>query len=344
MCSGRYIKQMRFKEHYLIEKKTYPEYYETAVVRAWNERTIRKDIKPFIDDVVSQLKSINLTGKARQLGRENQPISKEWTKHDPIRKTDAPKTDLIIGTHKISMKLKPNAMLMSGSKKEAQATLMSVLDRIKDPSNLDSMVDIVKNEFEQFKRGISPKGTVKDVLKKKGTDENVEKLNELHKTITKHLIDLLNNDDRVGIGFVKEAMSGYIKFGKKSEGSADYVLSFTKKGTDVSLNSIQDKSFVKKIVKSTKCSITFKSNKQTKGYAYWSTMKLDWTDFKESLQDTYDGQLLTEGIIGDVISKVKNFFAEMFKKIYKFISESVQNFLQFFGLTPEVKFNNNVSF
>lgn len=335
---------MRFKEHYLTEKAVHPEFYETAVVRAWNGQTVRKDIKPFIDEVVKQLKSKGLTGKAKQVGRDQYPLTKEWLKYGAVRKKDTPKTDLIIGKHNISMKLKPSAMLMSGAKSEAQATFMNVIERIEGTPDLNNeLVDVVKDEFENFKRGITTKGKVADVIEK-GSDKDVVKLDELHKNITKNLMLILNKDPRIGSGFVKEAMSGYNKFGKNSEGSADYVLAFTKKGTNVSLGDINDNAYIKKILGGTRFSVNFKTNKQTKGYAYWSTMKLNWTQFKESIHDEYSGQMLTEGVIGDVIGKVKNFFVKMFKKIYTFISKSFQNFLQFFGLTPEVKFNNNVEF
>lgn len=334
---------LRFKQYYLQEKAINPEFYETAVVRAWNGQTVRKDIKPFIDEVVRQLKSKGLTGKAKQVGRDQYPLTKEWLKYGAVRKKDTPKTDLIIGKHNISMKLKPSAMLMSGAKTEAQATFMNVVDNIKDTPNLDTLVGKVKDEFEGFKRGITSKGKVADVIEK-GTDKDVVKLDELHKAITKNIMDVMNKDERIGMGFVKEAMSGYNKFGEKSEGSADYVLAFTKKGTNVSLGDVNNSAYVKKILGNTRFSVNFKTNKHTKGYAYWSTMKLNWTQFKESIHDEYSGQLLTEGIIGDVISKVKNFFAKMFKKIYSFISKSIQNLFHFFGLVPEVKFNNNVEF
>ena len=117
----------------------------------------------------------------------------------------------------------------------------------------------------------------------------------------------------------------------------------TRDGKNITLNDITNRTYLRKIYEQTTLSINFKSNKQPKGYSYWSVMKLGWTSFKEDL-NVYNGQVLTEGLIGDIIKKISTFFSKMWKKIYEFISKSFQNFLNFFGFIPNVQFNNSINF
>ena len=109
----------------------------------------RKDIKLFIDEVTKQLKAKGVTGKAKQIGRKTYPLTEEWKQYGTTNRT--PKTDIMIGADDISMKLKPSAMLMSGGKSEAQATFMNVVDNITSKPDLQTLIDRVKDEFEEFK-------------------------------------------------------------------------------------------------------------------------------------------------------------------------------------------------
>jgi hypothetical protein len=331
---------VRFKQYYLTEKKVSPEFFEKAIVRSWNGLPVKKEIKPAAESITAILRAKNLKGKARQIGRERFALTKEWKQYGGTNRT--PKADILIGNSNISIKLKPSAQLMSGGKEESLATFMSIVDNIKTEPKLDTLVKKVKSDFDLFTKGIIEKKTITDILEK-GEDVGIKKANQLHKKIMDDLSSMFSEDVRIGYGFVKEAISGYNKFGKESDASADYVLAFNREGKRIGFNSVDDNKYIDKIYKQTKLNVRFKSKKIPKGYTYWSVMSLVWKNFKECTEQ-YKGQLLTEGILGDIISKIKTFIVSTFNKIISFISKNLSNFLAFFNLSTEVMFNNMVTF
>ena len=81
------------------------------------------------DKIVTKLK---LKGKGGKMPKNTYPASKEWSEYfkpgKPKGSTLTPKTDMIIGRFRVSLKTGP-AVLMSGEKKEATATFYTAMNK-----------------------------------------------------------------------------------------------------------------------------------------------------------------------------------------------------------------------
>ena len=53
---------------------------------------------------------------------------------------------------------------------------------------------------------------------------------------------------------------------------------------------------------------------------------------------------LTEGMITDVLSKVKNYLKDLLVKVLEWLKGGIQRIIDFFELEPEISFNNNIDF
>ena len=58
------------------------------------------------------------------------------------------------------------------------------------------------------------------------------------------------------------------------------------------------------------------------------------------------GELLTEGfldVIKNIWNKFKTWLVNLLKKVKEWISESVENMMNFLGLKPDIEFNNEIT-
>jgi hypothetical protein len=219
--------------------------------------------------------------------------------------------------------------------------------------------------FEKFVlKGFTPTGSVQDVLKGKVKDAKgkvvkdalLERGNKHHKKFMKDVEALFERSEDFKIAFVREAMTGEYKFGKKSDAYAQWFLVGNKTGTNISYHSANNKAYLKKIADIAKVDVRFKSNSQsvkgvkTGAYRYYSVLGLGVTKL-DVMKEEYMAEHrmlfeseLTEGMLKDIWNKFKNWFMGYISKVKAWVEQSVQNLIEFFQVDPIINVNNTIDF
>lgn len=307
-------------------------------------------------------KKLKLKGLGGSMPKNTYPASKEWNKYFAPGKakgsTLTPKTDIIIGKKKVSVKT-GDAVLMSGEAKEATATFYTAMDNTGTVSDavkkLRNHIDNLLPSTDMTKYGI--KGSKTDLVQagKFAEVEILKKADEAHHAFKEDMRAVFANSPDFSREFTFEAMTGKVKFGG-NDGTADHFLVTDYEGLKPTIHKVTSSSdaYVGKIMKYVNPDVTFKSGskKVTKDgvetktgyYTFWSAVKVGVKMVIE--EEIRNGDLLTEGILDIVkrgfakaVSWVKNFF----QKIYNLISKSYKTLLEFMVLEPEVTFNNKIS-
>ena len=325
--------------------------FEAALVQAWyniNKKEVPKgaiDPKELIklesqpqmvkkaEDII---KSLNLSGgdSAQGTGRGLDVTSTPfWSSFGAINKT--PKTDVILGDKKISVKV-GNSQLMSGGKAESLATFYSALESVPDLIDTPE-VKAVLDTFDKFvKTGTTLKDKVAPELKS-GENEILNVADKAHKEMKSNLQNLFNKSEEFKIAFAQEAMSGYKKFGPNSNASANWILSMNKDLSGGTLHSVTDDSYAAKIADQMNLTVRFKStsekvkDEKTGKYRFWSVVSLITDPSKLD-----EEKLLQEDIFTSTIDKIKNIFTTGIEKIVKFLSPDEEDI--------NIDINNNIDF
>lgn len=213
--------------------------------------------------------------KALQYGRsKSNTITEFWKGHGAKNKT--PKTDIIIGDKRLSLKI-GMAQLMSGGKAEATATLYSALD--KSMIGQSTQVNRVTNIFEDFVTSSICSGKIRPMIKS-GRNKLVNQGERAHKELMRELGVLFEENEKFKIEFAREAMSGIMKFGENSNASAEFVVSTNHNGLDTNVISVHDDEYCKKIADTMKLQARFKTSgrvlmgEKTGEYNFWSVVSL----------------------------------------------------------------------
>jgi hypothetical protein len=273
--------------------------FESALVKAWynlNNKEIPNDAAPkkdldalspkMIEDAENILKQNNLTGGsgAKQLGSSSSPLSEFWKSHGAVNTT--PKTDIIIGDKKISLKVGPS-QLMSGAGNELTATFYAALKN--SPNVRKEIIDDITNTIKKvFVKGTTKSGNVRQA-KQKGDDPilntAVDKMGDLKKDIK----NFFDNNPEFLTNFAYEAATGEEKFGGNN-GTADYILSISSNYKNGKLHKI-DKSYAKELAGKMKLDISMKSGSQklagvkTGKYNYFTVLRAGLEDLFNDASD-----------------------------------------------------------
>ena len=294
--------------------------------------------------------TLKLSGKAQVLGAEQIDVSELWSQYWPGGKvpssTKTPKTDIMIGRKKISLKTGGAAQLMSGGKNESVATFYAAVDQL----GIDPDDGGIYKKIEKAILNLAPASVAAGALKAeiaKGKDEAVNRADAAHKILMSDMNKLFASNRDFAYEFCYEAMSGDVKFGKNL-GACTHFLTCGFDGENAHLVPVTNVSYVNKVVKKTKVSVRFKTTSEKSGgvktgrYKYWSAVGLVTNKLDEEIQAA--GDLLTEGILSNIISKVKAFAVNLWKKVGSYIRKSWENLIDFLGLTPDVRFKNDIDF
>lgn len=324
--------------------------FESALVYAWyklNKKPIPKDaILPaeleklksnpaLVKSAANAITQLKLTGgkEARGTGRAGSTVSVTpfWSSFGASNTT--PKTDVILGDKKISVKA-GNAQLMSGGKNESVATFYAAAKHVPNILKTKEAKDVI-NTFEKFVSvGYTKSGSV-DTALKGGKDKVINAGDIAHKEMRGKLEALFNKSPEFKIAFAKEAMSGLEKFGPGSPATADYVLSVDSSYGNPQLHKTQDDKYAAKIADQMKLTVRFKSTSEklkgekTGRYRFWSVVSLisDPSKLKEGVLDS----------IKSVVNKVKDYISQGIASLTKFV----------IGDNPEdvdINLNNNIDF
>ena len=306
--------------------------FESALVYAWYEvNGIPVPEGAILPDELKKLKSNkNMVNKAkdaivklglqkgkgaRATGRtgEKAELTEFWRSQGATNTT--PKTDVILGSKKISVKV-GNSQLMSGGKNESQATFYAAAKKVPGILNTKEAKEVLKT-FDKFVEvGYTKSGGVEAGLKS-GKDKVLAAGDQAHKEMASKLENLFNKSPEFKIAFAQEAMSGYEKFGPSSPAAADYVLSVSADLSNPKLHSTQDKGYASKIADQMKLTVRFKSSSEklkgekTGRYRFWSVVSLisDPTKLKEGIMDT----------VKSYVSKVRDIIDNSIYSLTKFI-------------------------
>lgn len=338
---------------YLKEDATEGAVFEEVIVSAWNGTTppktknIPNDAGP---KIVDYLKSKGITGKtASKLPTKGVEVTKEWSKFWLPEKvpssTKTPKTDILIGSNRISLKMGA-AQLMSGGVNESKATFYAALKSIGESD--DALFNSIWQKMNNLTKGATAKGKVEGELKS-GKDEFLKKANDINNEVKVLLKNAFATNDEFRKEFVREAMTGEKKFGENSKAYAEYILSSDPSGNNPHLYEATDEEFLSKVARKTDVTVRFKSTSiKSKGvktgeYRYWTVVALGVKKLEEEIEQ-HNGVYLTEGIISGIFQRVKNYLIPIFQKVYEWLKMSVKNIIEFFELQPDVSFHNQIDF
>lgn len=183
-------------------------------------------------EFVSKLK----VKKLEQLGASTLPISKDWK---GTNKT--PKTDLIDGKKKISLKKAGGSQLLSAGKMEAISTIEAAMKMYSMDTKGKARVQSLISDLEEKMIKLTEKGTVGSIEKLRGqktlSSSDAAKVAELDQgqeyaqELSNKIQALFNEDELMKQYFCWEAATGITKFGAKSEGVANVIVTFKETGT-----------------------------------------------------------------------------------------------------------------
>jgi len=329
---------------FLKEDATEGAVFEEVIIATWNGETPpeTKEISPDAGKkVVTYLKAQGLKGKATKLPTKGVDVTKDWSQFwrpDSVPgSTKTPKTDILIGDTRISLKMGA-AQLMSGGINESKATYYAAMQSLK--SLEDEIIKSTHDKLDNLTRSSIAAGQVDKELKA-GKDEFLKKANDTNNEVKKLMKDIFANNADFRRAFVKEAMTGEVKFGKSTKAYAEYVLSADKKGDSVNLHKATDKSFLDKVASKTDVTVRFKSTsvkskgEKTGQYRYWTVIALGVKKLEEEIEE-HRGLMLTEGLLTGIINRIKTFFTELFRKVYEYLKGGIRNVMDFFEIEPEV--------
>lgn len=294
---------------------------EKAIVFAWNGKPMdgfEKEEKKALQ-VVNFLKKRGITGVAKHTGNNMYPASLYW-QNNGISSTRS-KTDIVIGDYNISIKYK-KSLLTSIKKNNIHATFSAVINDMN--LNNTSMINEIEKLISNFViDGIS----LTTIRKAKKTDIDIQIADKIHKEATKYLIKYFNSNKDFKNKFTHEILTGHLLFGDGSEARATELLHIDR---SISLYSLDDMNFIKKIANNINISISFssaalKSWDKLGQYRYWTTLKLIIDNIRKSVNESVN----IKSIIKNVLKSIKSYWKDRF-----------ENILDFFGITPVIKFNN----
>ena len=230
-------------------------------------------------DFINRLKVKEL----RQLGASTLPISKEWK---GTNKT--PKTDLIDGKKKISLKKAGGSQLLSAGKFEAISTVEAAMRMYSiDPKGKRKVESLIDNLEEKMIK-LSTKDTVGKIekLAKKSnlSPADKKKVAELDqgqlyaKELTTEMENLFNSEELMKEYFCWEAATGENKFGKGSQGVANQVVTFKETGKITDILDLDTPSKAGKVLaKGNNFYVSFKSSSGSPPYLSLRSKKVKLT-------------------------------------------------------------------
>ena len=332
---------------------------EAVIVSAAGGPKFTSALIPNSDEVGKRIvDKLKLSGNA-YMPQNRYKASQYW--HDKFKPdkiaagspTLTPKTDIVIGKKKISVKTGP-AQLMGGARGEARATFYTALEKSGSKSDavtlLETHINALLPSTDMTQYDIKGNKTQLRQAGKFAETEILKRADDAHHAFKKDFREAFIQSKTFAREFAFEAMTGKAKFGG-NEGTADYFLVTDFAGNKPILHQVTKSSaaYVTKLMPYINPDVTFKSNQKetSKGgiktktgyYTFWSAVKLYVHMAEEEIKNA---DLLTENVI-DVIkrafAKAITWIKNLFKEIYKVVKKSYKNLLVFMDMEPIVSAN-----
>ena len=353
----------------LFEAKLKAEDYEAAIVIGWYENNnlrFRIGSSGISDKVYKTIMSNpqaldagkkiakqiakyfgNPNAKAEQYGRVKSSLTSFWKDFGASDTT--PKTDILIGNKRLSLKI-GLAQLMSGGQSESMATFYAALNTTPELKK-DPQFAKVNEVFESFVKNTLAPSKLRPIIKK-GDNPVVNAAEIAHKTCMKELGLLFEQSAKFKIAFAREAMSGYEKYGSESNSASEFMVVATPDGSKVSIHSIDDDAYCAKIANKMRLQARFKTSGRTlksfetgsnpKGktgeYNFWSVVSL----IVDAMQ--VENESLDEGFFDRMKEKVKSIASKVISGVKNFLTTKVSNLFKFLGAIPSISVSNRIDF
>jgi hypothetical protein len=350
---------MKSFKSYMSEAASKGEDYEVVIVNAWNckqegKKTCKGTSAVPVSvghEIIKALESYGFKGgNASRLGDAAIEVTTSWSQYfdggSVPSGTKTPKTDVMIGKHRCSVKMGVG-QLMSAAKSESTATFYAAANKTK--GGKESLAAQVEKEIKALANNTlaSKKGEIGPQIKA-GKDKLIARAEAAHKQLMATLREAFANDAAFASAFVHEAMSGDVKFGSNSPARAKWILSTNSTGTQVKLHDIDDAAYCASVAKKARVQVRFKTDSQKKGgkktgyYRYWSVVSLIMGKIEEEVAAA--GPVLTEGVLSDIWGKITAFISEIWNSIKGWLQAKWENLMEFFDIDVDVVFDNAVEF
>ena len=231
---------------------------------------------------------------------------------------------------------------MSGGRSESMATFYAALNST--PELREDPQFIKVNEiFESFVKNTLAPSQLRPIIKS-GENPVVNAAEIAHKDCMRELGSLFQQSREFKIAFAREAMSGYEKYGSKSNSAAEFMVVASHDGSRVSIHSIDDDAYCEKIADKMRLQARFKtSSRKLKGvktgeYNFWSVVSL----IVDAM--SADKESIDEGLLDVMKTKIKKLAVKVISGVKNFLLKRVSNLFKFLGAEPEVKVNRNINF
>ena len=297
-------------------------------------------------------------------GQSKKKVSEPWIEMSQKRGgVDTSKADINVGSFQTSVK-GPAALLMSGEKKEAKATVLSALQTTKANDEVrKALIGQVENFAEstrtigaEINSTVLKKMSVDDA--KKSGNEDAKKIVDKQEQTKKEIIATFNkafNSKEVADAFCREAMTGYEKFGGKAfpdrvggdpTGEATHMLIWDYRMDRMRWTKIDNKLISETASKmkmdTTLKSASYKAGGEKAGYSFWQALKFEVKTYldaegniaaKATEEIQQNRQMLSEGIINefkfkDTLKKIYTTAKEKLMGLFKFLIEKIKQIVK----------------
>ncbi len=267
--------------------------------------------------------------KLEQLGASTLPISKEWK---GTNKT--PKTDLIDGNKRISLKKAGGSQLLSAGKMEAISTVEAAMRMYSiDPNGkkkVESLLDNLENKMIKLQSDdtITKLNKMRDQKNLSPADK--KKIAELDqgqlfaKDLTTEMENLFNSEQLMKEFFCWEAATGENKFGKDSLGVANQVVTFKETGTITDILELNSPSQAGKVLaKGNNFYVSFKSSSGSPPYLALRSKKVRLTSsYQPTFADIIKEECAKERVGMQVLHEGKVEQLDEFQMFNKLVSKA----------------------
>lgn len=279
-----------------------------------------------------------------QLGASTLPTNKEWK-----GRNKTPKTDLVGGKKRISLKKYGGSQLLSAGKDEAISTVEAAMKMYSVNSSGKKKINSLLTNLEKKMIMLTEKGTVESIDKladkKTLTPKDQERIGELSKgrkfanQLTKEMEELFNSDPLMKDYFCWEAASGQTKFEPSPTGISNVMVTFRETGSISDVLPLKTPEIEGRILsKGNNFYISFKTanassrpylalrSKKAKNESYQPTLADIITE--ECAKERVGAQILSEGveeqldefqIFSKIINKTKNIIPAVKNKAKKIL-------------------------
>jgi hypothetical protein len=323
---GPYINEAKYKS---------ASAYESGIVNKINGVEIDgvmfdRQLERLVDEIRRHPKSPSKLSPAVHTGKQKGGTTAIWVSNGGSEKQDYI-TDMILNGHKVSLKM-GKSQLFKGNKQDTQALIYSVIDSRGHDQEFAKQMGLLLEEFVKGKLSKAETKKYKTIANAKKEIQELMDANEFHTKAKELVRQHFNSNKQLAFDIVQEAMSGNIKFGN-GDAAADWLLAADKSGKAVTYNDLYDQSYVSKIASRAKVDINFDSSllgkKHTmKQRTYQSVFRLASDSISERFDD-YEGQVLTENIIGDIFGKMRSIILRFVQTIKEMFNKGISYVMGF---------------